>query len=161
MKGPEDAVLHRHCLSLTNYPLNFLRSLKSQRIHLYKYWTPPLSRIWLLQMSHSLSVFPFSLLSPFPAWQESMRHTEDMRGAEVMLSRSGAPVQAPGRMRCELHTSHQQLLFWLLFGTVCTERGAGSLLPALQKLPPELCVQKPNPACQISLRVTWLPPKHT
>lgn len=83
-----------------------------------------------------------------------MRHTEDMRGAEVMSSRSGAPVQAPGRMRCELHTSHQQLLFWLVFGTVCTERGTSSLLPALQKPPPELCVQKPNLACQISLRVT-------
>lgn len=61
-----------------------------------------------------------------------------------MLSRSGAPVQAPGRMRCELHTSHQQLLFRLLFGTVCAERGTSSPLPssALQKLPPELCVQK-------------------
>lgn len=64
-----------------------------------------------------------------------------------MLSPSGARrVQGPGPMRCELHTSRQPLLFWLLFPATRPSQGWVGVA--------EPCFQKPNPACQISLQVT-------
>lgn len=158
MKSPKDPALHSCCPPLNNYSVNSLNQLLWRPGYIL---SPPLSPIWLLLMS--LSIFLFFFFFPFLAWQEWLSYTEDRRGAELLLSRCWAPVQALGRVRCELHTSHQWqqwLLLWLR-SALCADSAWPVHSSCPSKAAPRAVCSEPNPACQISLQVTWLPPKHT
>lgn len=123
------------------------------------YTVLPLSPIWPLRMPRSSLLF----FSPFFAWQEWLSYTEDRRGAEVLLSPCWAPVRALGKARCELHTRWQWqrwLLLWLC-STVCADGAWPIHSSCPSKAAPRAACSEPNPACQISLQVTRLPPKHT
>lgn len=126
---------------LNSFSVNALNQLPWQpRYTICSFTQTTLNYLTTVDVSLSLC-FP----SPpvFSAWQEWLSYTEERRGAEVLPSPSWAPVQALGGARCEMHTS-QQWQPGCSYGSVrqCLQTVHGPFTaPALQKLPPELCVQ--------------------
>lgn len=139
------------------------------RIHcryLYHYLSYPSDWNWCLCLCFCFSPLPpLSLTGAAELHRKEKRKREEkgLKGCRVKAELLFKPwVERDVKMWAAYQPAVTgRLLLWLC--SVCADGAEPVTLPALRKAAPRAVCSQPNPACQISLQVTWLllSSKHT